>query len=102
MNTQRSDGDPAGIPAGAARLFPHHDESALASREHLPFLIGSLLENGDTSDLRWLVDRCGEHPIADWLRTGAECQLSARSRAFWTVVLDLETTPIEEDPLWPL
>ena len=102
MSTQRSAVDPAGIPAGATRLFPHHDESALARREYLPFLIGSLLENGDSSDLRWLVDRCGERPIAGWVKTRAERQLSARSRAFWTVVLDLETTPVDEDPLWPL
>ena len=91
-----------GAGAGWRRVFPHHSAVDLEAREHQPWLIGRLLEEGDTNDLRWLIDRVGEDEIAGWVRQRGQRQLSPRSRSFWARVLNLDMATFEEDPLWPI
>jgi len=92
----------AGAPAGVRRLFPHHREADLEAPRHRPFVIGRLLEEGDGNDLEWLCARCEEEELATWVRRCGGRQLSPRSRAFWTLVLDLEASTLAENPLWPI
>ncbi len=90
-----------GLPQHVERLFPDHDSASLLLDEHRPFLIGRLLEEGDGRDLAWLVSRCGETRLRRWLERHGKRLLSDRSRAFWGLLLGLERTAAEENPLWP-
>ena len=94
--------DSARLPRHVERLIPEHDPALLLRDEHLPFLIARLLEEGDGRDLAWLVSRCGEAPLGRWLERHGERLLSERSRAFWHLLLGLEPTAAEENPLWPI
>lgn len=97
------------LPEGARRLFPdgpprptsHGDDTA-------DFLIGRLLEEGDSADLRWLAAALPEKRLGDWLvRRGAR-QLSRRSYLFWRALLDPAGRRAEppggalREALWPL
>lgn len=91
------------LPAGALRLFPHHPEPPDPD-EHADFVIERLLDEGDSADLRWLVARFGEARLRDWMTAHADRRLTARSRALWSLALDVEATPAPPAlrELWPL
>lgn len=91
----------ADAPPATWRLFTHYDEDDLGS-EAWPFVIGRLLEDGEQCDLRWLVRSVGGAELAAWLETAGARQLSRRSRAFWSTVLDVESPEGSGDELWPL
>jgi hypothetical protein len=104
---------PSPLPPGAARLFPHHAGADLDPGRTAPFLIGRLLEDGDGVDLRWLAASVSEADLAAWLACRGGRQLSARSRAYWRVVLGRpgarpgdapveQGVPEEAADLWPL
>jgi hypothetical protein len=91
-----------GEPAVAPRLPAHYEPSAVDSERHAPWIIATLLEEGDTRDLRWLMTRYGALRLASWLAERGGRQLSRRSVAFWHLVLGSELPP--EGPgedLWP-
>lgn len=67
-----------------------------------PFIIGRLLEDGDSQDLSWLADRLGEARWVEWLEVRGGRQLSRRSLAFWSLVLDSAVAPSSSGELWPL
>ncbi len=90
------------LPADTARLFAHYDGPFLS--EHDPFLIGRLLEDGDSQDLAWLFRDVGAAAVRSWFRRWGGRQLSPRSRAFWAVVLGMPPGPVVEgaEELWCL
>ena len=94
------------LPAGARRLFPHHEGDDLEARRAAPFLISRLLEDGDAADLAWLSQTLGEAELAAWLERHGARQLSVRSRAFWELILDRRAGPEADSAtrsaLWPL
>lgn len=92
------------LPAGALRLFPYLDREELGTEGGRSLLCARLLEDGDSSDLRWLVAAVGEAGLAEWLAANGGRRLSARSRAFWELVLRRESGPLTETAaqLWPL
>jgi hypothetical protein len=90
------------VPLSTGRLFPGLTPAVLGRSENEAFVIGRLLEEGDTQDLRWLVRTVGEEALERWLASRGERQLSRRSRAFWSLVLTGETMRGADDPLWPL
>lgn len=97
------------LPAGARRLFPHHEGDDLDPRRAAPFLISRLLEDGDAADLAWLGQTLGEAELAAWLERQGGRQLSVRSRAFWELVLGRPAgggvggiDPTTRSALWPL
>jgi hypothetical protein len=91
-----------GAPPIRARLPAHYEPAMIDAEEHAPWLIASLLEEGDSSDLRWLVARLGTRRLADWVAARGARQLSQRSLAFWRLVLGVEAAaePTAGD-LWP-
>jgi hypothetical protein len=89
-------------PDATARLWPHYDLAADEAGAN--FLFSRLLEDGAAPDLRWLFARHGEAAARRWIARRASRALSARSRAYWSLVLD---TPAAAPPtvareLWPL
>lgn len=86
------------LPAGARRLFPHYREEDLTP----DLLVARLLEDGGGDDLAWLVGVYGEERLAAWLVERGGRQLSARSRAFWQIVLGREAARPLACDLWPL
>lgn len=105
------------LPAATARLFDGYAAAELLRDVHQDFLLERLLEEGDREDLRWLCARVGETAIRVFVREQGERRLSARSRAFWRLVLaeprepeSPETESPEPGPpststgseLWPL
>jgi hypothetical protein len=92
------------IPARTLRLFAGYDPVELASPAARAFLIGRLLEDGDREDLLWLARAVGAGAMAAWFARSGGRRLSARSRRFWSVALDLPAgggSPAAE-ALWPL
>lgn len=91
------------LPRVTRRLFSscaNSDQLAAASPD---FVIGRVLEEGVSEDLRWLFARFPETQIVDWLERRGSRQLSRRSRLFWSLVLN---HPLSEPPdinqlLWP-
>jgi hypothetical protein len=75
------------LPRGARRLFPHHRPEELTPESAAGLLLPRLLEDGDAADLAWTVAAFGEERLAAWLAARGARQLSARSRAFWGLVL---------------
>jgi hypothetical protein len=94
-------GPPDSAPASARRLFAHYDEAVLGKIDR-SFVVGRLLEEGERADLAWLLAQVGEQQLGAWATGPGTRQLSRRSRAFWSVVLDLEPPVDEENPLWLL
>ena len=91
------------LPAETLRLFDGYDAHQLSAVEARDFVIGRLLEEGDSADLVWLgsqVDRAG---LRQWMEQRGERQLSRRSRLFWQRVFGLagleEVTPAGSEPL---
>jgi hypothetical protein len=88
------------LPAGALRLFPHHPEPPDPAR-YPDFIIERLLDEGDSADLAWLVGRFGEGRLREWVAAHGGRRLTARSRALWSLVLDVEPPPPPAGELWP-
>ena len=91
-------------PPGTSRLFPGAESARLADPQSSPDVTARLLEDGDTLDLAWLVDRCDEAALAGWIAERGGRQLSRRSRAFWSLLLDRSPSerPEAADEVWPL
>lgn len=95
---------PLALPPASRRLFAHYAQDRLSVEETIQFVIGRLLEDGETGDLRWLAQTISEERLADWLRRRGGRQLTRRSRSFWQVVLGLTVAPpaFDSAKLWPL
>ncbi len=91
-------------PASTARLFAPDPEVALDPSRSGALVIGRLLEDGDSEDLRWLAAAVGEARMADWLERRGGRQLSRRSRLFWERLLGRAAAAPERGAgeLWPL
>lgn len=89
------------LPAGALRLFPHHAVPPDPD-EHPDFVIERLLDEGDSADVAWLVARFGEARLRAWLAVYGARRLSRRSRALWSLTLEVEDPPHPAHDLWPL
>jgi hypothetical protein len=72
------------IPRDTLRLFDGHDPADLEDEQYRSFVVGRLLEDGDSQDLRWLFESFGAEELRAWLPDHAPQRLSERSRGFWT------------------
>jgi hypothetical protein len=92
------------LPPGARRLFAHWADEDLTPERAPSLRIARLLEDGDAADLAGLLATTPEAEIAAWLARHGGRQLSARSRAFWEIVLGVAAGPgrPEAGALWPL
>lgn len=88
----------------AQRLFPGYRPRDLSLDLAEATILERLLEDGDRDDLRWLVSRVPRERLARWVSERGARQLSDRSRAFWSVVLDLPAPArrAKGEELWPL
>ena len=91
------------LPRVTRRLFSNYANSDQLAAESPDFVIGRVLEEGVSDDLRWLFVRFSEAQIVDWLERRGSRQLSRRSRLFWSLVL---MHPVADPPninqlLWP-
>jgi hypothetical protein len=77
-----------------ARLFDGYDDADL--ERHPGFVLGRLLEEGDSRDLRRLARRVPETEWKSWLEHEGGRGLSDRSRVFWSLVLGCELAEVSE------
>lgn len=96
------------LPSSTLRLFDGYSPSELMQPEHRAFLCERLLEEGDRADLRWLAVAVGEEELRSFFRRRATRRLSARSRAFWSLVLaekpaeESDSDLLARSEIWPL
>jgi hypothetical protein len=91
------------IPPATRRLFSAYAAESLVAEVHRPFLIGRLLEEGDSADLRWLNATLPESALGNWLETRGQRGLSRRGLAFWSLVLGRQARgEVSGKDLWPL
>lgn len=92
------------LPDAARRLLPHVAADDLSVERAEGAILERLLEDGDRADLRWLTSAVSEQRLAGWVSERGSRQLSDRSRAFWSVVLDLPAPSrrAKGELLWPL
>lgn len=81
-----------------ARLPAHYDRDVVDAEQHAPWLMAALLEEGDTFDLRWLLARFGEERLSHWVADRGPRQLSARSLAYWLLVLGVAVGDPADQP----
>ena len=91
-------------PPTVRRIFAREANVDQMIAETPAYLIGRLLEEGNSNDLVWLNQVFSEDQIGSWLQTRGSRQLSRRSRLFWSAVLDREVSdpPGLHAKLWPL
>jgi hypothetical protein len=92
------------LPDRTRHLFADYPDPDGLTELYPEFVIGRILEEGDSADLEWLFRRFEESEIVGWLDKYGSRQLSRRSRSFWSLVLE---HPIDRPPpinveLWPL
>jgi hypothetical protein len=92
--------------SAALRLFPDYERADLEAPGARPFVLARLLEDGDGADLRAFFRDSGmtAPAAAAWFAAHGGRQLSARSGAFWRLVLGTELGPAAPGAaaLWPL
>ena len=92
------------LPDNARRLFAHYGKIDDLAASAPGMVMARLMEEGDSDDLRWLIDTYSEKQITEWFVQHGHRQLSRRSRSFWQLLLNRPdpTTPGTTDELWPL
>lgn len=91
------------VPAHSKRLFPDQLPD-LETSGGRALAIETLMENGDSEDLRAFLGFVPEEEWASWLQTYGGKRLSRRSRTFWSWILKKESSsphPLSEE-IWPL
>ncbi|MDA8017248.1 MAG: hypothetical protein MPN21_07335 [Thermoanaerobaculia bacterium] len=84
------------------RLFDGYDRANL--EQHRTFVMSRILEEGDSDDLRRMAQVIPEPHWLSWFRQEGGFGLSRRSRAFWSLVLDADSSepPPLRSEIWPL
>jgi hypothetical protein len=94
----------APLPAAIRVRFPGYADAVLRDPAHRAFVAARLMEEGSGDELRWLLDAVGGEVLASLLARRGGRMLSRRSRAFWSRVLAVESSPPHPlaPELWPL
>lgn len=90
------------LQSDARRLFDGYEVTELG--HHEDFVVGRLLEFGDSNDLRRLAKSVPEERWRSWFEREGGLELSDRSRVFWSLLLDSEAPepPALRREIWPL
>jgi len=92
------------LPTHTLRLFAHYDDAERLPAAAPELVMERLLEEGDSSDLRWLNGAYPEPRLSSWLDEHGSRLLSRRSQAFWRIMLDRPDSVVAApgEQLWPL
>jgi hypothetical protein len=92
------------LPGRVASRLWEYPLAELEEQEVAELLTPVLLEEGSGAELRWLIGQRGAPALAGWLARDGGRLLSARSRAFWELVLGVASSPPHRlaHELWPL
>lgn len=92
------------LPSHTRRLFAHYSDPARLPGDSPQLVLAKLMEEGDSTDLRWLTQAFDENELAAWIDDHGQRQLSRRSLAFWQIVLARpgHRGSRPGDELWPL
>lgn len=92
------------LPTHTLRLFAHYEDIERLPVAAPALVMARLMEEGDSSDLRWLTRVYPERHLSSWLDEHGSRLLSRRSQVFWRILLDrpdsVAAAPGEQ--LWPL
>ena len=90
------------LPAETLRLFSGYDEGELIRRRHRGFLIGQILERGDSEDLRWLFGNVRSRHITQFVEQQGQRKLTRRNLVFWNLLAELaDDYDCTSADLWP-
>lgn len=89
------------LPEGTRRLFAPGEGPD--PETHPSWIIGRVLDEGDSMDLAWLFRVLGRREVEAWLRRCGGRRLSVRSRRFWEAALGVAAAPPHPlaEALWP-
>jgi len=92
------------LPARTRRLFAHYEKPEGFAHQAPAFMIGRILEEGDSADLEWLFKQFSDYDLRSWLIQRGSRQLTRRSRLFWQMVFAcaIPDPPPLSEQLWPL
>ena len=77
------------VKCAAKRLFDGYELEIVEGMERYEaFVVGRLLEEGGSDDLRQLAEIVPESRWRSWLESEGGLGLSDRSRVFWSLLLD--------------
>lgn len=86
----------------AGRHFDGYEAADLEGHED--FVVGRLMEFGDSNDLRRLAESVPEERWRSWFERAGGLGLSDRSHVFWSLLLDADAPepPALRREIWPL
>ncbi|MFZ5880918.1 MAG: DUF6922 domain-containing protein [Chloroflexota bacterium] len=79
------------IPSTLAPFFQEYDFAKLNPQADAHTIIERTLQFGNRAELRWLFAVYSEEQIRAWVRRFGEEVLPQPHRAFWRIVLDIQT-----------
>ena len=96
------------LPTEVSRLFWEADAATVNPTVHRSFILDRVLEYGSLQTVRWAEQFYGLVGIREYFLTRGQRVLSAKTRSFWTAVLELsdetctaKSSPPHNNPLWP-
>jgi hypothetical protein len=96
------------LPAVVSKLFWDVDAAAVNPAEQRAFVLDRVLEYGSLPAVQWAEHFYGLESIRDYFLARGQRVLSAKTRAFWTAILNLtdesctaKSLPPHNNPLWP-
>jgi len=79
------------IPATLAPFFQEYDFEKLDPETAAALIIERALQFGNRAELHWLFRRYPRAQIVAWFKQYAQERLPNPHRAFWQIVLEIET-----------
>jgi len=90
----------SGLPSRLRWLFWNVDFNALDPERDANTILARVLERGRLEDVRWAMDSYGLDKVHAFFRDTGHPELTARTIAFWRVVLDAEEETWASTPEW--
>ena len=89
------------IPETARPYFQEYDFEQIDPERNAELIIERLLAYGDRAEVRWLQRQYGQARLRKWLSAAGARRLSRRRYRLWCVLMDVNASAREPEPIWP-